>query len=691
MNKTLITIIGLLFFVGSYANNISDIINCAKQGDVKCQCQVGQYYSDLYRKNKKDKDGKKAVEWYLKAANQGDGYAQYKLAMCYSVNYGRALPFEECKKLYVQWILTAIEQDIDSALYQAGCMYENGYYVTQDYQAAIGYFNKAASLGHLDSKYELALCYEKGKGVDKDEAKAIQMYIEVLNHDKDHADALNQLGMMYIDGRGVEKNEEEGVTMLYRAVEHGNQRAEINLGICFEQGWGVPQDYNLAMAYYNSLMQKNSYFARMLLIDHYVQLTKPSQNLFCINIDSVLPKAQAGDPEAQTELGIAYFHGEMGIRRNLEKGMYWFNQAIAQNYVPALYKAGHWYCTTFLDKREDANKQLYEEGLRFYQQAVGLDSVEAPLYYGCHFTRGFRSLVHYEVNEKEENVEECIKWLKIASKNGNAEADYELYWQTNDKQYLQQSANRGYARAQLDLAEKAFSSNNNAEGWYWMKKALDQDYKAAYRSLFEAYAKGKLGFQKDMNKAMSVAYEVLQKDWGAFFAATIGDIYDNQDEDKNYDWAKVWYNVALKQGYAYAEICLSMVRLNQTAEELEANYQRFSERMNVARSILTEITNTTISTINTINSVQNNSTSSSTSTSSNTATSSTKSNKNGVSLQEDRKVYYHWEDIVRKMGTGLTNYDSSTLDRAQSAMRQIRTKWEAQGQQMYHSSWEDWK
>lgn len=85
--------------------------------------------------------------------------------------------------------------------------------------------------------------------------------------------------------------------------------------------------------------------------------------------------------------------------------------------------------------------------------------------------------------------------------------------------------------------------------------------------------------------------------------------------------------------------------------------------------------------------------SSTTNSSSSKATSNTSSSSgnDGNLLQRDRQTYYNWEDQVRKMGTGLTPYNASTLQRAQSAMRNIRTKWEAKGERMYHSEWEDWK
>lgn len=85
--------------------------------------------------------------------------------------------------------------------------------------------------------------------------------------------------------------------------------------------------------------------------------------------------------------------------------------------------------------------------------------------------------------------------------------------------------------------------------------------------------------------------------------------------------------------------------------------------------------------------------SSTTNSSSSKATSNTSSSSgnDGNLLQQDRRTYSNWENQIRRMGTGLDPYNASTLQRAQSAMRNIRTKWEAKGERMYHSEWEDWK
>ena len=58
-----------------------------------------------------DKDEAKAVEWYTKAAEQGDKDAQYALALCYQNGTGIAKDEAQAK----DWLTKAVEQGHEPA------------------------------------------------------------------------------------------------------------------------------------------------------------------------------------------------------------------------------------------------------------------------------------------------------------------------------------------------------------------------------------------------------------------------------------------------------------------------------------------------------------------------------------------------------------------------------------------------
>jgi len=53
---------------------------------------------------------------------------------------------------------------------------------------------------------------------------------------------------MYENGRGVAQDSREAVKWFRKATEHGDAVAQFNLGVMYENGQGVPQNYTLAYA-----------------------------------------------------------------------------------------------------------------------------------------------------------------------------------------------------------------------------------------------------------------------------------------------------------------------------------------------------------------------------------------------------------------------------------------------------------
>jgi TPR repeat protein len=60
-------------------------------------------------------------------------------------------------------------------------------------------YQQAASSGHSPAEFALAVCYEKGRGVEKDPAKAIEIFMQAAEHGD--AAAQFKLGEAYYYGR----------------------------------------------------------------------------------------------------------------------------------------------------------------------------------------------------------------------------------------------------------------------------------------------------------------------------------------------------------------------------------------------------------------------------------------------------------------------------------------------------------
>ena len=77
--------------------------------------------------------------------------------------------------------------------------------------------------------------------------------------EKDHGEAQYKLGVMYDRGWGVPQDYAEAITWYQRSAEQGYVKAQHNLGSMYEKGQEVPQDYQEAVRWYRlAAMQGNA-------------------------------------------------------------------------------------------------------------------------------------------------------------------------------------------------------------------------------------------------------------------------------------------------------------------------------------------------------------------------------------------------------------------------------------------------
>jgi Leucine-rich repeat (LRR) protein len=98
----------------------------------------------------------------------------------------------------------------------------------------------AAAQGDARGQCNLGVCYENGLGVEKDEARAAELYAKAA--ERGYATGQCGLGVCYYYGRGVERDEARAAELYAKAAEQGHARAQCNLGVCYKHGTGVERD-----------------------------------------------------------------------------------------------------------------------------------------------------------------------------------------------------------------------------------------------------------------------------------------------------------------------------------------------------------------------------------------------------------------------------------------------------------------
>ena len=162
------------------------------------------------------KDYKKAFVWYEKAALQGHAHAQYCLAWLYDTGNGVA---QDEHQAFV-WYEKAALQGHARAQCALGGWYELH---NRDYQQACAWYEKAALQSDYWGQYNLAWCYEYGKGVAQDYEKAFFWYEKSALQENEFAQL--KLVIFYIKGQGTAQDSNQALKWLMKAAAHGNPEA----------------------------------------------------------------------------------------------------------------------------------------------------------------------------------------------------------------------------------------------------------------------------------------------------------------------------------------------------------------------------------------------------------------------------------------------------------------------------------
>ena len=170
-------------------------------------------------------------------------------------------------------------QATPEAQFAAAMQHHSGDGVLQDYARAATYLAAAAEAGHAPAQNLLGRYYFEGLGVTRDRAEALRwLELAAQAGAPDHvldlgqvletdpatlpravelytqaaaagmADAAVSLGVLYQEGRGVRQDFEQARNLYEGAAAQGHARALNNLGLLYVRANGVPRDYARAAA-----------------------------------------------------------------------------------------------------------------------------------------------------------------------------------------------------------------------------------------------------------------------------------------------------------------------------------------------------------------------------------------------------------------------------------------------------------
>ncbi len=130
-----------------------------------------------------------------------------------------------------------------------GRCYENGLGVSQDMAVAAQWFQLAAEQNDAEAQVLLAYCYEIGAGVPQNPQQAMNLMTRAA--EGGNAEAQFNLALNYSQGiNGAPKNEAESFRWASLSAKQGYAQAERFLGACYQYGFGVNGNMELANQWY---------------------------------------------------------------------------------------------------------------------------------------------------------------------------------------------------------------------------------------------------------------------------------------------------------------------------------------------------------------------------------------------------------------------------------------------------------
>jgi TPR repeat protein len=121
--------------------------------------------------------------------------------------------YSECKPI----LESLSERGCHYATYNLGWMYKSGNGVQKDLAKALELYHKASILGNADAMYNIAESYVTGEGNKQDFVKSFEILLRGAT--LGHTLSEYQLGMAYFHGKGVKVNFTKAFEFFMKAAE----------------------------------------------------------------------------------------------------------------------------------------------------------------------------------------------------------------------------------------------------------------------------------------------------------------------------------------------------------------------------------------------------------------------------------------------------------------------------------------
>lgn len=192
-------------------------------------------------------------------------------------------------------------------------------------------------------------------------------------------------------------------------AEVGNAPAQFNMGVRYDNGDGVPQDYHEAVRWYKMAADQGYAAAQYNLGVCYYKGEGVPQNPFEA-VKWYLKAAEQGDTLAQYNLGSAYENGD-GAAKDSAEAFKWWREAAEHGFAKAAHNLG------FLYYNGKGVAKDWDQAIKWWRVAAEEGEAGSQYELGICYSKGEGAI--------KDNVE-AYKWYNLAAAQGYEDARHNL-------------------------------------------------------------------------------------------------------------------------------------------------------------------------------------------------------------------------------------------------------------------------
>jgi len=320
-----------------------------------------------------------AYEIWQVLAEQGDELSQFNLGVMYSHGEG----ITKNGKRALEWYMRSAEQGYAPAQFNLGAVYLEGNFTAVDEKKAAAWWQLAAEQGFVQAQFNLASLYCRGIGVAPDQDQCKFWYGRAAANGDTHARKM--LDRIIASENALKPDaEQEKVSLTESAAEPQAKQDTTPLSVTktAESEPEAALDSSLIAAAEESLNeerlasnQEKEPVVHQISAEEQVMLAKAqaafTRNKYTKAHDIWLPLAENGIAEAQYSLGFLYQSG-WGPERDLLQAVAWYTSAAEQNEPRAQFNLG-----ILLINGEDNIEKDTETGILWLTRSADANNTRA--------------------------------------------------------------------------------------------------------------------------------------------------------------------------------------------------------------------------------------------------------------------------------------------------------------------------